>query len=252
MRNQSTAPRGAPSHGLDARGLDARRARRTRAHGFIAIGLFAFGLTRCDYGEYPLPPTFCDDWCFTLRRIPCDQEPENCVRDCEADRTPSCELEHEALRQCYGSEPPQSFVCVGEGFGAQIRPLRGVCQAERDTLIACAAPDEWECLQVCRDVDARQPEESSEPLPDEAICPRRDIPCANLCRGLSDGDVSEAVQRLGGTQSVPLESARVILECAAERGRSCREAARAGVASVIETWQAALVRCALANRASDP
>src|SRR5688572_10187652 len=151
----------------------------------IAIGLFALALTRCDYSEYPLPPTFCDDWCLVLLRVPCDQEPENCVRDCEADRTPACAAQHEQLRACYAAAPRESFVCAGQGFGSDVRPLPGVCESERDALIACAAPEEWQCLQICREVDGARPPESDEPLPREAECPAPAIPCGNLCRRLS-------------------------------------------------------------------
>jgi hypothetical protein len=236
----------------DDRRLGAEVA-RARPRACVAVGLFAVCLTplllaRCGYSDYPIEPTFCDDWCHTLRRIDCDQEPENCVRACEADREPRCAAEHEALRACYQAEPPGSFVCVGQGFGADIRPRTGVCQGARDVLIACAAPDEWECLQVCREVDAAQFPESDEPLNEPEECPARDIPCGNLCRRLSDGDIAEQVAGLGGTfdsdaQPSP-EQLRTVLTCAAIRGRNCREADRAGQPRAAEDWQYALFRCA--------
>ncbi|MET0410755.1 MAG: hypothetical protein ABW217_05645, partial [Polyangiaceae bacterium] len=134
-------------HALDPE-RGAERDVRARSRACVATGLFAvclspFLLAQCDYSAYPIEPTFCDDWCYTLRRVACDQEPENCVRACEADREPRCASEHEVLRACYAAEPVESFVCVGQGFGADIRPRQGVCQPERDALIACAAPDEW-------------------------------------------------------------------------------------------------------------
>jgi hypothetical protein len=237
----------------DDRGLRTRRS-RARPRACVVVGLFGvcltpFLLARCDYSDYPIEPTFCDDWCFTLRRVPCDQEPENCVRDCEADREPRCASEHEQLRVCYAAEPTDSFVCVGQGFGSDIRPRPGICQAERDALIACAAPEEWECVQLCRDVDAAQPPEDETPLPDPRLCPGRDIPCGNLCRQLSDGDIAEAVAGLGSgldeDETPSTEQARAILECAARDAQECRENARAGSTLSPQSWQSLLFRCAI-------
>jgi hypothetical protein len=215
----------------------------------FAIGLTPLLLAQCDYSTYPLAPTFCDDWCYTLRRLACDQEPENCVRACEADREPRCADQHEALRLCYAAEPVESFVCVGQGFGADIRPRAGVCQSERDTLIQCAAPDEWRCIEMCREVDAEQPPEDESPLPDPRVCPAREIPCGNLCRQLSDGDIAEAVAGLGGgldeDEAPSVEQARAVLECAAELARECREDARAGNDRPPQNWQSLLFRCAI-------
>jgi hypothetical protein len=240
---------------MSGRKAGAQPTEVCRPRGCVVIGLFAMGvipfaLSRCGYSDYPIAPTFCDDWCFTLRRVPCEQEPENCVRSCEAEREPRCAAEHEALRACYAAEPPESFACVGRGFGADIRPLRGVCQAERDALIACAAPDEWQCLQLCREVDAEQPLESDEPLAAPERCPSREIPCGNLCRRLSDGDIAEAAAGLGGgldeDQPPSAEQARALLECAAEAARQCRDDARAGTGSgPPQSWQSLSFRCAI-------
>jgi hypothetical protein len=233
------------------------RAARARTRTCVVTGLFAvcltpFLLAQCDYSEYPIAPTFCDDWCYTLRRVACDQEPENCVRSCEADREPRCASEHEVLRACYAAEPVDSFVCVGQGFGADIRPRQGVCQDQRDALIACAAPDEWQCLQLCREVDAEQPEEDDAPLPDPRRCPARDIPCGNLCRQLSDGDIAEAVAGLGSgldeDEPPSPAQARAVLECAAEQGRECRDNARAGNNGPPQSWQSLLFACAIRVR----
>jgi hypothetical protein len=229
-------------------------AERGRARACVVIGLFAVGLTplaltRCDYSDYPLEPTFCDDWCFTLRRVACDQEPENCVRDCEADREPRCAAEHEQLRACYAASPPESFSCVGQGFGSDIRPREGVCQSERDALIACAAPDEYACVRMCREVDAAQPPEDETPLADPEDCPSREIPCGNLCRRLSDGDIAEAVAGLGGgldeDEPPTVEQARSVLECAADAARECRDDARSGSVGPPQSWQSVLFRCAI-------
>jgi hypothetical protein len=232
----------------------SRRSSKPRQRACVVVGLFGMGLTplllaRCDYSAYPIEATFCDDWCFTLRRVPCDQEPENCVRDCEADREPRCAARHEALRVCYAAMPPESFVCVGQGFGSDIRPREGVCQVERDALIGCAAPQEWRCLQQCRDVDAAQPPEDETPLEDPGDCPSRAIPCGNLCRQLSNGDVAEAVAGLGGgldeDEPPTIEQARAVLECAAELAQECRVSARAGSAGSPQSWQSVLFRCAI-------
>jgi hypothetical protein len=232
----------------------AARDVRARSRACVATGLFAVCLiplllAQCDYSQYPIEPTFCDDWCYTLRRLTCDQEPENCVRACEADREPRCAGEHEVLRACYAAEPVESFVCVGQGFGADIRPRQGVCQTERDALIACAAPDEWQCLQLCREVDAEQPPEDETPLPDPRQCPGREIPCGNLCRQLNDGNIAGSVAGLGSgldeDEPPSPEQARAVLECAAEAAQECRENARAGMTGSPQTWQSLLFRCAI-------
>lgn len=230
------------------------RGGRARSPACVATGLFAVCLSplllaRCGYSDYPIDPTFCDDWCHTLRRVACDQEPENCVRACEADREPRCAGEHEQLRACYAAEPAASFVCIGQGFGADIRAREGICQAERDALIACAAPDEWQCLQTCREVDAEQPAEDETPLPDPRQCPSRDVPCGNLCRQLSDGNIAEAVAGLGSgldeDEAPSPEQARAVLECAALAAQRCRASARAGSIGSPQSWQSLLFRCAI-------
>ncbi len=107
-------------------------------------------LSACS-NSYPIEPTFCDEFCRVTLRAGCDQEPENCVRECETGKVrKSCQLRHQALLECYQRAPDDAFVCVGSGFGSSIRVRDGVCRSERDELLTCERPEVSECLELCR------------------------------------------------------------------------------------------------------
>jgi hypothetical protein len=150
--------------------------------------------------EYPLAPTACDDFCRVTLRVPCDEEPEDCVRNCElVGVLPSCESAREELTACYSQAPSSAFVCVGDGFDATIRVRDSICRDERDAFLSCQEPDMSECLALCRPiqqqaVDAervtRPLQPSSEPVSADAgsaadECLLLTQPCETLCWNLS-------------------------------------------------------------------
>src|SRR5690606_36471649 len=99
----------------------AARPLLTLASGYLAA-------TGCDYTEYPIEATFCDEWCRVLRRTGCEQEPQNCIRDCESSRASDlCFALQATLLDCYESVPPDRFECVGQGFQSTVRPRPEIC-----------------------------------------------------------------------------------------------------------------------------
>jgi hypothetical protein len=158
-------------------------APRARQMLLVAVGAVAAWGTHCDYTDYPLKPTFCDEWCRVLLRSNCDQEPENCVRNCERSLAPQeCTELEGTLLQCYQAVPASEFVCSGQGFQQIARPEERVCQSERDSLIDCAYPEVKLCLDVCRALESSYAD--AEPFdsgPAGRVCPSSDIPCDSIC-----------------------------------------------------------------------
>lgn len=94
-------------------------------------------LSACS-GEYPLPPTRCDEWCDATKGGGCleSYDPAGCVSSCEAawaeSRLPidRCAAEIDAVITCYRSDPTQ--VARNCDFTAEKRCTRevealGVC-----------------------------------------------------------------------------------------------------------------------------
>lgn len=169
----------------------SRSKRRVVVAGF-ASGLLATGalsVVGCEE-DYPLEPTFCDDWCRAVRTN-CDP-PANCVRDCELTRSSDdCFPLQEELLGCY-EDNAGSIECRGEGFADQAVAVDHVCRDERDALFECEAPGIGSCLALCRQEQERQIDEIvdapvSAPTTDpsdagaDAVCPRLDESCEAIC-----------------------------------------------------------------------
>jgi hypothetical protein len=148
--------------------------------------------------EYPLDPTPCDDLCHATLRVACDEEPEDCVRNCElADLEPACEQTRQELTSCYSQAPNDAFVCVGDGFDSTIRVRDEICQRERDALLSCQEPDMAECLALCRPLQQQvvSAELATPTLPsreaprleaglEDDVCLLLTEPCETLCWNL--------------------------------------------------------------------
>jgi len=107
--------------------------------------------------DYPLEPTFCDDWCHATLRAACGEEPENCVRDCELTKaSEDCFGSQRRLLACYEEARDSDFVCAGTGFDRETRVKPDVCQTQRDALYECEAPGIGTCLALCRVQQAEQ------------------------------------------------------------------------------------------------
>lgn len=210
------------------------------------LGLpFAACATECDQEDYPLDPTFCDDWCHVLLRPGCDQEPENCVRNCERSlAVGECFPLQEALLDCYHATPASEFTCSGQGFQATARPDELVCPSERDALIECAYPDVLACLNRCRDLemehtgDAGDAGDAGDGTTGASgnTCPAYDMPCDSMCwagRFYLDDVPPDA-----GTTSALTE---LVLNCAIERAETCRS--QTGAELEDANWASVLGDC---------
>lgn len=233
--------------------VSQRPARSPRAL-LVALASAAAWVTHCDYSDYPLEPTFCDDWCRVLLRADCGQEPENCVRTCERSLGPAqCKPLHLELLACYEATPASEFVCTGQGFQTQTRPEEWVCPAERERLIECAYPEVELCLDVCRAIEASQPSDAGADAatPSGQICPSYDIPCDSICwvanRYLERSDAGAGATNdasIGASDAGTLgELAPKLIECALERADECRNGT-VGDAEPDPTWSAVLLHCA--------
>jgi hypothetical protein len=197
------------------------------------------GFTGCDYNQYPIEASFCDDWCRTMRRTGCEQEPENCIRDCES-ALPSdrCLPLQSSLLTCYQAVSPDQFECAGQGFQSTVRPRPEICRPERDALIACEVPPVKECIDVCRELDASNPfvgaDAGAASSEDGAAagCPDGPVPCERLCWELDarfGRGVAERGMRVTATSDVDLAAlGEPYVRCAQEGAASCRNGAAAG------------------------
>jgi hypothetical protein len=207
----------------------------------VLVGAIAAAGTDCDYNDYPLKPTFCDEWCRVLLRAGCEQEPENCVRTCEQSSAPAeCQELQRTLLSCYGATPASDFVCSGQGFQQIARPEERVCQSERDALIECAYPEVKVCLDVCRAAEA----ESADAVPDAAAsppnrCPSQDIPCDSLCWAAQRE--LERFRHEGGLTAGLRDLAGAVMACATRRANECRGGAGDGGPM---NWTSVLLECA--------
>lgn len=178
-------------------------------------------------GEYVLEPTFCDDWCRVARADGCENQPDECVKDCELTRaSDDCFALQRDLFECYEDEDRSTFVCLGQGFGAETRIRDEACQAERDALFECEAPGIGTCLSLCRDIQEDQLQSIVEPMarPMERPvamqdagaeqCPLIDQPCESLCWTMFSF-TSEGLSRAGiGPNEVPSsDGENIAAEC---------------------------------------
>ncbi len=159
----------------------------------LAVAGILLGMPSCS-PEYSLAPTFCDDWCLATLLPGCENEPNECVSDCELTKaTDDCFALQEELLSCYEGQTREAFVCAGSDFSAETRVVGGICEAERDALFECEAPGIGACLSFCRQTQAEQLDNvsdsapglmPSEKSPDDDSpqeCPIIDQPCEQLC-----------------------------------------------------------------------
>lgn len=201
----------------------------------LSVATFA-SVPSCDDDDYPLAPTFCDDWCHTILASDCGEFPRPCVRDCELTKaSDDCFLLQEELLECY-EDNPDSFVCAPGGFSDETRVADGVCQGERDVLFECEAPGIGSCLQACRGVQQEQLDTIIE-SPAEMMtapetmdagvastCPVLDQPCEEICWTLfnftSAGLIQAGVDPRSDAPSL-LDASAGLLSGAASRQAAC-------------------------------
>lgn len=235
-----------------------RRAGKHRALArFILLGAgLCLSAVQCDADDYPLEPTFCDEWCRVIRRVPCDEEPENCVRTCERSRGPeACQDAYRVLLRCYAATPPSDFSCSDEGFNQVARPKEHICQRERDTLIECAYPNVRRCTSVCRSLESSRAQDAGA-VPGRTRCPSQDVPCDSLCWYAAREISAISRDAGGGDASSPDrfdDVATSLITCAIDRADACRAVARGdvldGAADAASefapaNWSSVLLRCA--------
>ncbi len=142
-------------------------------------------LLACGY-DYPISPSYCDDFCNATLRPGCDREPENCVRECELGfRGEACTETRHALLACYRTAPDHAFTC--NEWGSSVRVNDDTCRSERDEALVCELPGMHECLTFCRPLQQALDEQvrlSDGGAPDAAVpraCPLLREPCETLC-----------------------------------------------------------------------
>jgi hypothetical protein len=212
------------------------------AAGYVAV-------TGCEYSDYPGDATFCDDWCHVLRRSGCDQEPENCVRDCES-ALPSerCFELQATLLECYQSVPADRFECVGQGFQSTVRPLPEICTEQRHALIRCEVPRVMQCIDACIELDV-----SRQALGDAGqgtLCPEAPFPCERLCWELDARFGRGQPTTLTGVDTTDYTDLRAIgeplIRCAHERAEACRAGSASQESAGAEpvSWTSLFLECA--------
>lgn len=157
----------------------------------VSLGLLVLACK----SEYPLGPTFCDDWCHVTLQPNCGEDPEDCVEGCELTRaSASCFPLQRELLTCYEGQSSSAFSCDEPGGESESRVEPGVCEAERDALFDCQAPGVGQCLEVCRATQKDQIQRASlgdsnllnfdllaEDAGMGAGCPALDRPCEDIC-----------------------------------------------------------------------
>lgn len=159
------------------------RGRQRTIVGVLLIWSLALGLLVGCQNDYPVEPTFCDDWCLALEGTACSDEPAVCVRRCEEGlATGDCALAQRDLLGCYQHSDKAIFTCSD---GEQ-RVRDGFCQNERDALYECSQPGIGECLSSCRVLQttlSEGPTDASTDRPDVA-CQVRGQSCEKICWAL--------------------------------------------------------------------
>jgi hypothetical protein len=254
------------------RRLIIRRPRLARRACRLSIAAFAVyvAITGCEYSGYSINATFCDDWCRVMRRTGCEQEPENCIRDCESAKpSDRCFDLQSSLLDCYESTPADRFECVGQGFQSTVRPRPEICTEQRHALIRCEVPRVMECVDACLAIAADDPavialDAGPPPLAESPAspCPQPPFPCERLCWELD--------ARFGRGRPTTLSSIDTsddtnlsaigapLIRCAQARAADCRSALAAspsegppsaspptqGTSADGVSWTSAFLECA--------
>lgn len=254
------------SNARESEGACRRRSLPLGCRGALCLlSAFAAGhvtFTGCDYNEYPAEATFCDDWCQVLRRTGCDQEPENCVRDCEsALPSDSCFPLQASLLECYQSVPADRFECVAQGFQSTVRPSPEICTEQRHALIRCEVPRVMQCIEACAALDTSDPASRSGDAgvvpsgAEAARCPEPPFPCERLCWELDarfGRGQPTTLRDIDRTDDTDLRAVgEPLIRCARERAATCRAdlqpqgaRASAGVLPGRLSWTSAFLECA--------
>jgi hypothetical protein len=94
------------------------------------------GLAGCS-GDYPLPPTRCDEWCDATKGRTCPKyyNPASCVSQCERASLDMdvCREQFDAVLACYRSSTTALEQACNYDFGQQ------GCSAETGALDTCVA-----------------------------------------------------------------------------------------------------------------
>jgi hypothetical protein len=102
----------------------------------LALALSLPSLAACS-GDYPLPPTRCDQFCSATKSFACeeDYEPAACVVACERNNpmNEACAAPFEASVACLRVAPRSS------SFGCRYLPTMS-CLPEQTILAECLAP----------------------------------------------------------------------------------------------------------------
>jgi hypothetical protein len=211
------------SHAVARTRQRATRPSVRAARVLAALGTGYVCITACAYSDYPIEATFCDDWCRVLRRTGCEQEPENCIRDCEGSLpSPPCRDEQAVLLECYESTPADRFACVGQGFQSTVRPQPEICTEQRHALIRCEAPRVMACIEACSALDtsaaAADATDAGAPSLGER-CPEPPFPCERLC-----WELDARGSGVGGASSNADLAAlgEPAIRCALARASECR------------------------------
>ena len=220
-----------------------RRAGRA-ARALLALAAGYVGVTACDYTEYPIEATFCDDWCRVLRRTGCEQEPENCIRDCEGS-LPSerCRPHQVALLACYESTPADRFECVGQGFQSTVRPQPQICTEQRHALIGCEVPPVMACIEACVALDTSASGDAGVVVPSAGLCPEPPFPCERLCWELDARRADFAA--LGTSSRAELAAlGEPYIRCALQRAAACRAGVLEPPPALPMSWTGLFLECA--------
>lgn len=152
-----------------------------------------------------LAPTPCDDHCHATQRADCrDDEPADCVRDCEREPGPHvgdvCLESFRALDACLQSAPPSAFFCANNHS-----QFDDICVPERRALSECIAPGSGTCFDQC----VRRDHACGAPLSDcEDSCRHTSPDCAAVSSAyytcLGDYPV-DCQDRSGGDDRAPAD-----------------------------------------------
>jgi hypothetical protein len=105
-------------------------------------------LVACDT-SYGLPPTQCDDHCHAIQRGVCDDDdPADCVRDCESENGDAahqaCDDSRLALDDCWLRLDASAFECIDNHTR-----LPDLCLDERRAFSECLEPGSSPCFDQC-------------------------------------------------------------------------------------------------------